>query len=51
MSAFEEFPRDNPPLADQPYGEAMAGTLRRRSHAMAKEPRSIPFASAKMASL
>jgi hypothetical protein len=27
MSAFEEFLRDNPKMADQPYGAAMAGTL------------------------
>ena len=27
MSAFEGFLRDNPTLADQPYGAAMAGTL------------------------
>jgi len=27
MSAFEEFLRDNPKLADEPYGAAMAGTL------------------------
>jgi hypothetical protein len=27
MSAFEGFLRDNPMLADQPYGAAMAGTL------------------------
>jgi Ssp1 endopeptidase immunity protein Rap1a len=27
MSAFEEFLRDNPMMADQPYGAAMAGTL------------------------
>lgn len=27
MSAFEEYLRDNPKLADQPYGAAMAGTL------------------------
>jgi hypothetical protein len=29
MIAFEEFLRDNPAMADQPYGAAMAGTLRR----------------------
>ena len=29
MSAFEEFPRDNPKMADEPYGAAMARTLRR----------------------
>ena len=29
MSAFEEFVRDNPALADQPYGAAMAGTLKK----------------------
>jgi hypothetical protein len=27
MSAFEEFLKDNPDMADQPYGAAMAGTL------------------------
>jgi hypothetical protein len=27
MSAFEEFLRDNPKLADEPYGAVMAGTL------------------------
>jgi hypothetical protein len=27
MSAFEEFLRDNPKMADGPYGAAMAGTL------------------------
>jgi hypothetical protein len=27
MSAFEEFLRDNPKMADEPYGAAMAGTL------------------------
>jgi hypothetical protein len=27
MSAFEAFVRDNPTLAERPYGEAMAGTL------------------------
>ena len=27
MSALEEFLRDNPKLADEPYGAAMAGTL------------------------
>jgi hypothetical protein len=27
MSAFEEFLRENPKMADQPYGAAMAGTL------------------------
>jgi hypothetical protein len=27
MSAFEEFLRDNPKMADEPYGGAMAGTL------------------------
>jgi hypothetical protein len=29
MSAFEEFLRDNPTVADRPYGEAMAGTLKK----------------------
>ena len=29
MSAFETFLRDNPTMADQPYGAAMAGTLRK----------------------
>lgn len=29
MSAFEIFLRDNPTLADQPYGEAMSGTLKK----------------------
>ena len=27
MRAFEQFLRDNPRMADKPYGEAMAGTL------------------------
>jgi hypothetical protein len=27
MGAFEEFLKDNPDMADQPYGAAMAGTL------------------------
>ena len=27
MSAFEQFLRENPKMADQPYGAAMAGTL------------------------
>jgi Rap1a immunity proteins len=27
MSAFEQFLRDNPNMADKPYGAAMAGTL------------------------
>ena len=27
MSAFEDFLRDNPKMADEPYGAAMAGTL------------------------
>jgi Rap1a immunity proteins len=27
MSAFEEFLRDNPKMADEPYGAAMAETL------------------------
>ena len=27
MSAFEEFLKDNPNMADQPYGAAIAGTL------------------------
>jgi hypothetical protein len=27
MSAFEEFLRDNPRMAGEPYGAAMAGTL------------------------
>jgi hypothetical protein len=27
MSAFEEFLRDNPKMADEPYGAAMAATL------------------------
>ena len=27
MSAFEEFLKDNPKMADQPYGAAIAGTL------------------------
>jgi hypothetical protein len=27
MSAFEEFLRDNPKMADEPYGAAMTGTL------------------------
>jgi Rap1a immunity proteins len=27
MSAFAEFLRENPQMADQPYGAAMAGTL------------------------
>jgi Rap1a immunity proteins len=27
MSAFEQFLRDNPKMADEPYGAAMAGTL------------------------
>jgi hypothetical protein len=27
MSAFEEFLRENPGMADKPYGAAMAGTL------------------------
>jgi hypothetical protein len=26
MSAFEQFLRDNPKMADEPYGAAMAGT-------------------------
>jgi hypothetical protein len=29
LSAFEGFVRDNPALAERPYGEAMAGTLRK----------------------
>jgi len=29
MSAFEVFLRDNPTMADEPYGAAMAGTLRK----------------------
>ena len=29
ISAFEVFLRDNPAMADQPYGAAMAGTLGR----------------------
>ena len=29
MSAFEAFLRDNPKMADEPYGAAMAGTLSR----------------------
>ena len=29
MSAFEVFVRDNPALAERPYGEAMAGALRK----------------------
>lgn len=29
MSAFEVFVRDNPALAERPYGEAMSGTLRK----------------------
>jgi hypothetical protein len=29
MSAFEGFLRDNPKMANEPYGVAMAGTLRR----------------------
>jgi hypothetical protein len=47
MSAFEAFVRDNPALAERPYGEAMAGTLERHSPA-GKEPsaslapRSVP---------
>jgi hypothetical protein len=27
MSAFEQFLRDNPKMADEPYGAAVAGTL------------------------
>jgi hypothetical protein len=27
MSAFEEFLRDNPRMADEPYSAAMSGTL------------------------
>jgi hypothetical protein len=27
MRAFEQFLRDNPKMADEPYGAAMAGTL------------------------
>jgi hypothetical protein len=27
MTAVEEFLKDNPNVADQPYGAAMAGTL------------------------
>jgi hypothetical protein len=27
MSAFEEFLRNNPKMADEPYGAAMAGML------------------------
>jgi hypothetical protein len=27
MSAFKGFPKDNPNIADQPYGAAMARTL------------------------
>ena len=27
MSAFEQFLRDNPKMADEPYSAAMAGTL------------------------
>lgn len=33
MSAFEAFLRDNPKMADEPYGAAMAGTSAGRSHA------------------
>lgn len=29
MSAFEGFLRDNPTMAEQPYGEAMVGTLKK----------------------
>jgi hypothetical protein len=29
MGAFEAFVRDNPALAERPYGEAMSGTLRK----------------------
>jgi Rap1a immunity proteins len=29
LSAFEGFVRDNPALAERPYGEAMSGTLRK----------------------
>ncbi len=29
MSDFEAFVRDNPALAERPYGEAMSGTLRK----------------------
>ena len=29
MRAFEAFVRDNPALAERPYGEAMSGTLRK----------------------
>jgi hypothetical protein len=29
MSAFEVFLRDNPEMADEPYGAAMAGALRK----------------------
>ena len=29
MSVFEEFLKDNPTVADRPYGEAMAGTLKK----------------------
>jgi len=29
MNAFDMFLRDNPTMADQPYGAAMAGTLKK----------------------
>jgi hypothetical protein len=29
MAAFEKFLRDNPDMADRPYGDAMAATLSR----------------------
>jgi len=29
MSALEEFLKDNPTVADRPYGEAMAVTLKK----------------------
>jgi hypothetical protein len=29
MGAFEAFVRDNPELAERPYGETMAATLRK----------------------
>jgi hypothetical protein len=37
MSAFEEFLRDNPKMADEPYGAAMAATLSKAFPCTAQE--------------
>jgi Rap1a immunity proteins len=38
MGAFEAFVRDNPALAERPYGATMAATLRKAFPCNAKEP-------------